>query len=65
MKDLKISEIFEGARGMEIDKDAIVRLLIKMSYLITNHPRIKEIDLNPVMVKDGKIDIVDMRMIVE
>jgi len=65
MEELKISEIFEGARGMEIDKEAIIQLLIKISYLITNHPRVKEIDLNPVMVKDGKIDIVDMRMIVE
>ncbi|MFC1613224.1 acetate--CoA ligase family protein [Patescibacteria group bacterium] len=65
MAELKISEIFEGARGMEIDKNAIVELLIKISYLITNHPNIKEIDLNPVMVKDGKIYIVDMRMIVE
>ncbi|MFH0854887.1 MAG: acetate--CoA ligase family protein [bacterium] len=64
ISDLKTSAIFEGARGRLTDKTIIANLILKISYLVNNFPQIREIDLNPVMIKDGKIYAVDIRIIV-
>jgi len=62
---LKSSKLFDNARGEKTDTEELARIIVKISQLISSVPNIKEIDLNPVMIKDGKIHIVDIRIIVE
>lgn len=66
ISEIKFSKILGSAQGeKEMDKEKIAQIILKISYLINNFPQIKEIDLNPIMIKDGKIYIVDLRVVVE
>lgn len=64
--EIKTAGILEGARGKKsVDKNELAQVILKISHLIYNFPKIKEIDLNPVMIKEGHIYIVDAKIIVE
>lgn len=65
LSELRVSKIFEGARGQNIKKEELIEILLKISFLAENFPTIKEIDLNPVMIKAGKIYLADIRVILE
>ena len=62
--EIKGYEILKGARG-EASKDieAIKILLMKVSKLTMENPKIKEIDLNPVFVFEKGLQVIDARMI--
>ena len=45
------------------DGKAIENVIFKLSELLSNHPEISELDINPLMVKDGVATIVDARMV--
>jgi acetyl-CoA synthetase (ADP-forming) len=47
------------------DIDAIVRILLNVSRLVTEHQEIKELDLNPIMVYPKGAKTVDARIILE
>jgi acyl-CoA synthetase (NDP forming) len=47
------------------DIDAIVRILLNTSRLVTEHEEIKELDLNPIMVYEKGAKTVDARIILE
>ncbi|MEP1199066.1 acetate--CoA ligase family protein [Tateyamaria sp.] len=62
--EIKSRKILEGARGaLPVDKTALVDLMMKVSQLALAHPEIKEIDLNPVILRQDGYDVVDARMI--
>ena len=66
IKELKIYKLFEGARGKKpLDINSVIDLLVKLGDFSCQFPEIKEIDLNPVMVKEkGKgCSIVDVRFL--
>jgi acyl-CoA synthetase (NDP forming) len=66
LRRLEASKILEGIRGGEkVDQDALVDLLVKLSRFAEAHPKITEIDLNPVIVRSDGYTIVDARMIIE
>ena len=48
-----------------MDKDALEDLMMKVSQLALAHPEIKEIDLNPVILRNDGYDVVDARMILK
>ena len=51
LKQLKAWQILSGLRGNSPgDVDAFIDLIIRTSYLLTDFPGIKEIDINPVRV---------------
>lgn len=53
IKELKIYKLFAGARGKKpLDTDSVIDLLVKLSDFSCAFPEIKEIDLNPVIVKE-------------
>jgi len=64
--EVKAYPILRGYRGQPpTDINAIVEILLNTSKLVMDHPEIKELDLNPIMVyKKGAI-IVDARIILE
>jgi acetyltransferase len=45
------------------DKQAIVKLILKVSEIIQAYPLIHEMDLNPVIVHEHGLTIVDARII--
>ena len=45
-------------------KERIVKLLLSVSKLLTNNKNVAELDLNPVIVRPGSYDVVDIRAIV-
>ncbi len=66
IKSSKIFSLIEGYRDFSaIDINLLAEFLVKVSQLIFNNQEIKEIDLNPVMIKGKKIKIVDYRINIE
>ena len=51
MKDIRSYRLLEGVRGEKpSDVAAVAECLLRLSQLVTEHPRIKELDINPLMV---------------
>jgi len=64
--EVKGYPILKGYRGQPpADIDAIVKILMNTSRLVTDHMEIKELDLNPIMVYDKGAKTVDARIILE
>lgn len=64
--EVKAYPLLQGYRGRPpADVNAIVHILISTSKLIMEHPEIKELDLNPVMVYQKGAKTVDARIILE
>ena len=58
-------DILTGIRGEEpINFSKLSDIIVKISKLAVAHPEIKEIDLNPVMVRPDGADIVDARVMI-
>lgn len=63
---LRFSRVLKGARGeAPVDLDAIVATLLRVSQIACDHPRICEIDINPLIVHSTGAVAVDARMRVD
>ncbi len=66
ISEVKASIILRGYRGEPPrDIDAIMKILLDTSRLVMEHPDIKELDLNPVMIYEKGAKTVDARIILE
>lgn len=64
IKSKKFFKLLQGARGKKIfDLKKIYQILAKLAWLMENFKEIKEIDLNPAIIKDDNLYIVDGRVI--
>lgn len=64
--EVKAYPLLQGYRGQPpADASAIVHILLSTSKLVMEHPEIKELDLNPVMVYQKGAKTVDARIILE
>jgi len=64
--EVKAYPLLKGYRNMPIaDIEAIVKILLNTSRLVTEHEEIKELDLNPIMVYEKGAKTVDARIILE
>jgi acetyltransferase len=64
--ETKSSPILNGVRGKPpCDKKALVNLLLMVSELVEAYPDIEEMDLNPVIVHEEGLSIVDARIILK
>lgn len=62
----RVSKLIKGYRGRaSADLELLEELLIRLANLVTDFPEILELDMNPVIVRDGKPMIADARMILE
>lgn len=60
----KVGRILDGFRGPALDRQAVIELTRSVSRLMSEHPEIHELDLNPVIVHEQGIAVVDVRIIV-
>ena len=68
MKKIKGYKLLKAFRGkLESDLETIERLLVCLSDMVINHPEIKELDINPLLVHDKGhgATVADCRMILE
>lgn len=64
MKRTKIYEALEGVRGRDpIDLAALETLMIRFSYLVSEHKFIREIDINPLLASPEQLIALDGRVI--
>lgn len=66
IEEIKASVILNGYRGRPpMDKKALTKLLLTCSEVIEAYPDIKEMDLNPVMVYQEGVAVVDARILLK
>jgi acetate---CoA ligase (ADP-forming) len=66
IKEIKGYKLLEGFRGQPgVDIQALENLLVKVSDFIQSNPRIKELDLNPVIAYPEGAIAVDARIVEE
>ncbi|WP_022855270.1 acetate--CoA ligase alpha subunit [Thermodesulfobacterium thermophilum] len=65
IEEIKGKKLLEGVRGEKpCDKDAIVDKILRLSQLVEEFPIIKEIDINPYLVKELGGVALDARIII-
>lgn len=67
ISEVRSAGILYGVRGRKRkDIEAVVKVLLKVSYLVTEFPEIVEMDINPLMVFDeGRgVMALDMRLVI-
>ena len=53
IRSIKGYEILDGFRGKpKADMEKLEKLIVGLSALVTNHPQIKEMDINPLIVHE-------------
>jgi acyl-CoA synthetase (NDP forming) len=66
IEETKSFPILDGVRGTPpSDKKAIQKLLLLCSEVVESYPEIVEMDLNPVIVHDTGLSVVDARIILK
>jgi acetyltransferase len=64
MEQTRIFTAFKGVRGRKpIDLAALEQVLVKFSRIVVEQPRIKEIDINPLLVSADQILALDARVV--
>jgi acetyltransferase len=64
MQQTKIFEALKGVRGRKaVDLEALDRLMVRFSQLVVEQPRIKEIDINPLLASPEQIIALDARIL--
>ena len=64
IKEIKSFKILNGYRGHpKADINSIADSLVKLSNLVSDRPEIKELDINPLMVREKGCLAVDVRVI--
>lgn len=60
--ELRSHEIFEGSRGREEIVEPVKDAIIRMGELGLNHPEIKSVDINPLIVNDDDGLVADIEI---
>ncbi len=64
LADIKATPILDGVRGTPpVDREALTRLLLRVSSLVVECPQIRELDLNPVFAYSDGVSVVDVRIL--
>jgi acetyltransferase len=64
MEQTRIWRALQGVRGQKaVDSAALERLLVRFSYLVTDQRRIREIDINPLLVSSEGMIALDARIV--
>jgi acetyltransferase len=64
LAEIRSAPLLNGVRGQPpVDREALVDLLLTISEVAEAYPEIREMDLNPVIVREKGLSVVDARMI--
>jgi len=64
LESLKCRPILEGFRGKpRMNLDKLIEILMRLSYLVADHPQIEELDVNPLLVTAEEVIALDARVI--
>ncbi len=59
----KLGQILQGARGLPpTNLRPVIDLILNVSQLALNFPQIEEININPAIINQNKVDIVDIKI---
>jgi acetyltransferase len=62
----RIYQQLEGYRGIPgVDLDELAFQLVKFSYILTDYPEVREIDINPYLVDENGGVVVDARVLLD
>jgi acetyltransferase len=64
LRQLRSRKLLDGFRGeAPLDREAFARILVRLGHLALAHPTIRELDINPLIVSDGKPIAVDANIV--
>ncbi|HXT26578.1 MAG TPA: bifunctional acetate--CoA ligase family protein/GNAT family N-acetyltransferase [Candidatus Eisenbacteria bacterium] len=64
MERTKIFTALKGVRGRKtVDLDALKAIVVRFSELVIDHPRLREIDINPLVASSQQLLALDARMV--
>jgi acetyltransferase len=64
MEGTRVYEALRGVRGRgPVDLDALEKLLVRFSQLVVEQPRIKEVDINPLLASPERLIALDARVV--
>jgi len=62
--EIRSAPILKGCRGEPpVDQEALVELLMTVAELVESYPQIREMDLNPVILRQNGLTVVDARIL--
>lgn len=62
----KVSKVLSGFRNKPpVNKEFLEEILVRLSHLVTDFPEIREIDINPLLVNEEDIIVLDARAVVK
>lgn len=65
MKETKVYSLLKGYRNRQAaDMEQLEEMVIRLSQLLIDFPDISELDMNPILIKDGNATVVDARILV-
>jgi acetyltransferase len=65
MQQTRVWTLLQGYRNRPpADMERLEEMIIRLSQMLIDYPQIAELDMNPVMIKDGKSVAVDARILV-
>lgn len=66
LENLKSVKILNGTRGEKAkDKNALIENILRLSALLNDFPEIKELDINPLLLMDKGLKVLDARIIID
>ena len=65
MQETKVHTLLQGYRNRPAaDLELLEEMIMRLAQLLIDFPRISELDMNPVLIKDGRPLVVDVRLLV-
>jgi acetyltransferase len=66
VSEIRAAPILNGFRGEPpADREALVELLLEVAEIVEAYPAIQEMDLNPVIVREDGLTVVDARILLK
>ncbi len=66
MKEIKAHKILDAIRGLDpVDLDVLSKALISLGQIGMENERVKEIDINPMIVRNGQPVAVDALVVLD
>ncbi|MEQ8789573.1 MAG: bifunctional acetate--CoA ligase family protein/GNAT family N-acetyltransferase [Pirellulaceae bacterium] len=66
LESLRSWPLLKGYRGRPaVNLDALIKVLMRLSYLVADYPEIRELDVNPLLATPDDVIALDARMILD